>query len=72
MACCGQGLGHFGTYIQADPQQYFRNTGPLTYSQMRGLGQGWFGSGQTNWISGIPNEYVVLGAGVILVLVMMR
>lgn len=36
-----------------------------------GLGD-YFGAGQTQLITGIPNEYLALGAGLMVVLMMMK
>lgn len=38
---------------------------------VNGLGD-YFGAGQTPLISGIPNEYLALGAGLMIVLMMMK
>lgn len=78
--------GHFGAYVKAGPAQIFTQTGPTIGEPnetagmhvarispaLRGLQGDMFGERQTNWISGIPNEYVA-GAGLlVLAVVMMR
>ena len=40
-------------------------------SQLAGLGE-IFGAGQTNWIDGVANEYVVAGGALLLLLVVMK
>ncbi len=78
--------GHFGAYVHASPAQIFTQTGPTIGAPnetagmhvnritpaLRGLRGDIFGAGQTNWIAGIPNEYIAGGAVLLLAVVMMR
>ena len=79
-------FGRVNAYVKASPGQIFTNTGPVISAPnetagmhvnritpaLRGLRGDIFGAGQTNWISGIPNEYVVGGGVLILAVMMMR
>lgn len=82
----GGRMGHFGAYVKAGPAQIFTSTGPVVgvpnetggmhvnqfTPRVTGLGTIYFGIGQENLISGVPNEYLAIGAVAVLVLVMMR
>jgi hypothetical protein len=76
MACsaCGpsglRGQGHFGSYVKAGSRQIYTNTGPLANQQQRMSGLG-LDLGP-DWITGIPNMYLLIGGGLLLVLVMMK
>ena len=78
--------GHFGgvsAYVPMSPRQTILTTGrvesvPNATGGMHasnlsraGLGD-IFGPSQTNWISGVANEYVVAGAALVLLLVVMK
>lgn len=80
--------GHFGlgAYVPATARSTITTPGPRegipnatggmhigTHSQagMSGLGD-FFGTGQTNWINGIPNEYVAAGAALLILLTVMK
>lgn len=79
-------VGYFREYVPGSPRQYIQTTGQVVgipnatggmhamrYSRAgtRGLGD-IFGPNQTNWITGVQNEYVVAGGVLLLVLAMMR
>lgn len=81
------GLAHFSSYVPATDRSYIQTTGPVEsvpnatggmhatrYSRpgVSGFMQDNFGATQTNWINGIPNEYIAGGAALLLVLVMMK
>ena len=84
MGCSSCGMkGHFGAYVPASERSYITTSGRVekvpnatggmhasNYSRA-GVGE-IFGDGQTNWISGVPNEYVVAGAGLLLLLTVMK
>jgi hypothetical protein len=75
--------GHFGAYVPATARSYITTTGPVesvpnatggmhigTHSRA-GMGD-IFGPNQTNWISGVANEYIAAGAALVLMLVVMK
>lgn len=82
------GVGHFSAFVPGTDRQYIKTTGQTIgapndtagmharMSGVRGLG-GMdtifnFSPLPTDWISGIPNGYVVVAGAAILVLAMMR
>ena len=84
MSCCGNnGVGRMGAFKQPGAAQVFHNTGPLVNAPMthaihhgtHGMGSifptTWFGAGEIQWIPGIQNEYVALGIGAVLLLMLM-
>ncbi len=82
MGCSSCMQGHFGAYVPATERSYITTTGPVesvpnatggmhTRISRAGVGD-IFGNAQTNWISGVPNEYVVAGAGLLLLLTVMK
>ena len=77
-----RGIGHFGAYVPATERSYITTPGRVESAPnatagmharisrpMSGLGD-IFGTNQTNWIAGVPNEYVAGGAALLLVLMM--
>lgn len=81
-SCAGsmKGIGHFGAYVPATARSYITTTGRTEgapnasagmHARVSGLGD-MFGPTQTQWISGIQNEYVVAAGGLLLVLMMMK
>lgn len=75
-----KGIGHFGAYVPATARSYITTTGRTEgapnatagmHRRISGLGET-FGPTQTNWISGIQNEYVVAAGGLLLVLMLMK
>ena len=81
-------IGHFGrmgAYVKASPEQIFTTTGPVISApnetagmhinrlspRMQGLGD-YFGPTQTRLIDGVDNEYLAIGAGLLLVFALMR
>lgn len=74
---CGTPMRSLGSFVQAGSAQVFTNTGqvirfPNESAGMHGLGADIFGANQINWITGIPNEYLIAGAGLILVFLVMK
>lgn len=82
-SCASSMAGHFGAYVPATARSTILTTGPTegvpnatggmhvgTHSRA-GVGD-IFGAGQTNWISGVANEYLVAGAALVLLLVVMK
>jgi len=77
--------GHFGSYVPATERSYITTTGPregipnatggmhsrISRAQVSGLGT-IFGDGQTNWIEGVANEYVVAGLALVVLLGVMK
>jgi len=78
-------MGNFASYVPTTERSYIKTTGPtegipnktggmharISRAQVSGLGE-IFGDGQTNWISGVANEYVVAGGALLLLLVVMK
>ena len=76
-------LGHFGSYVPATERSYITTTGPVegvpnasggmhaTNYSRAGMGT-IFGADQTNWISGVANEYIVAAGALVLLLVVMK
>lgn len=77
--------GHFGSYVPATERSYITTTGPregvpnatggmharISRAQVSGLGT-IFGDGQTNWIDGVANEYIVAAGVLLLLLTVMK
>lgn len=80
-SCAGsmKGIGHFGrvaAFVPGTDRQFYTTTGqvigaPNATAGMHGLGET-FGPTQTQWITGIQNEYVVAAGGLVLVLMLMK
>lgn len=80
----GRIRGPVGAYVRASPAQIFTTTGQVISApnetagmhariQPRTAGLGdYFGPSQTRLIEGVDNEYLAIGAGLLLVLAMMR
>ena len=76
-------LGHFGSYVPATPRSYITTTGPVQsvpnatggmhvgIQSRAGMGT-IFGDGQTNWIEGVANEYIVAAGALVLLLAVMK
>lgn len=75
-------LGHFGEYVPATERSYITTTGPVEsvpndtggmHQRISRSGMGTiFGDGQTNWISGVPNEYLAAGVALVILLAVMK
>lgn len=78
----GGSLGNFSEYVPATDRSYITTTGPTEgvpnatggmHARISRAGVGAiFGEGQTNWISGIPNEYVVAAGALVILLAVMK
>ena len=77
-------LGHFASYVPATARSYITTTGPVEsvpnatggmhaniLSRAGGMGT-IFGEGQTNWIDGVANEYIVAAGALVLLLAVMK
>ena len=76
-------LGHFAQFVPATERSYITTTGPVegvpnttggmhtTNYSRSGMGT-IFGADQTNWISGVENEYIVAAGALVLLLVAMK
>jgi hypothetical protein len=78
-------LGSFSQYVPATSRSYITTTGPvesvpnetggiharISRAQVSGLGT-IFGDGQTNWIEGVANEYIVAGLALVVLLGVMK
>ena len=76
------GLAHFSSYVPATERSYIKTTGPVEsvpnatggmHARISRAGMGdIFGSAQTNWISGVPNEYIAAAGALVLLMVVMK
>ena len=76
-ASCGpsgiRGVGHFGAYIPVGPAQILTNTGPVVRNNLQGIfPDTWFGPTQTQWITGVDNEWVAGGVALVLLLMFLK
>lgn len=75
-------LGYFRDYVPATERSYITTTGPVEsvpnetggmHARISRSGMGTiFGDGQTNWVEGVPNEYVVAAGALVLLLAVMK
>ena len=79
-------LGNFASYVPATERSYIKTTGPWEgvpnatggmhigiHSRAGTAGLGTiFGDGQTNWIDGVANEYVVAAGALLILLTVMK
>jgi hypothetical protein len=71
-----------GEYVPATERSYITTTGPVEsvpnetggmHSRISRAGMGTiFGDGQTNWVEGVPNEYIVAAGALVLLLAVMK
>lgn len=84
MGCASCMQGHFGVgaFVPSTARSTILTTGRVEsvpnatggmHARISRAGMGEiFGAGQTNWISGVANEYVVAGGALLLLLVVMK
>ena len=83
MGCSSCGMnGHFGAYVPSTARSTITTPGPVVgvpnatggmHQRISRAGMGdIFGANQTNWIEGVPNEYIAAGGLLIIMLAMMK